>query len=265
MSKERLAKNIRRATTPSGKLTPSGVGKMNIAYTPTPGLLSQEDQMYNERRAKTKRMLDNISEMLGLGVSVGDAISQRKQEKEALALRDKIKQPVFSPRGRNEALARELRDVDMRRLNPYGVVAPMADQINLGYQQDLARAQNLSGGQASTAGALGQAAALRRDANLGALGQAAQGALSQEDARALQISQAMAEDDANRDYMNMYRYQIDSNRALQEGQAVGEAISSSRLRKLQARNDAWLGLLTSPMFDVNTYEKMIKNSLTSRG
>lgn len=265
MSKERLAKNIKRATTPSSKLTPSGAGKMNVAYTPTSGLMSSEDELYNTKRAKTDAMLKNIASMLGLAGDVGGLMSQSKQEKEALALRDKIKQPVFSPRGRNEALARELRDVDARRLNPYGAVAPVADQINLGYQQDLARAQNLSGGQASTAGALGQAAALRRDANLGALGQAAQGALSQEDARALQISQAMSADDQNRDMLNMYRYQIDSNRAMQEGQAVGEAISSSRLRKLQARNDAWLGLLTSPMFDVNTYEKMIKNSLTSIG
>lgn len=228
------------------------------------GMMSQEDELYNQRRAKTQALLGNLAKTLGLGVAVGDAMGQSKQLREAESLRDKIQQPVFSPRGRNDALARELRDVDLRRLNPYGVVAPVADQINLGYQQDLARGQQISGGQAATMGSLGQASALRRDANLGTLAQAAQGALSQEDARALQIAQAQAEDDANRDYLNMYRYQIDSSRAMQEGQAVGEAISSSRLRKLQSRNDAWLSLLTSPAFDVNTYERMIKGSLTGR-
>lgn len=243
------------------KVSPSWQSTADFKYNPSSNV---EADPYLAARAKGLKTIENIQAGLGLGQSVFDFFQQRKEEREAQALKDKIVEPRYSTRSRSPELARELRDVDARRLNPYGMVSPLADQINLGYQQDLARGQAVSGGQASTAAALGQAAALNRDAKLSVLGRAASEALGSQDQRALQLSSALADDASNRDYLNFAKYQTDTGRMLQEGTAVGEAIASAKLRKLQARNDAWVSLLSSPVFDINTYENMLKKSMLNR-
>lgn len=214
----------------------------------------------NARRAQTIKNLNQLSQALGIGLNLGDMFAASRDRRRSENLRDQIQEPSFSVRGQNRGLLRELRDAETRRLNPYGQVAPVQDQINLGYQQDLAQAQGVSGGQASTMGALGGAASLRRDRNLGQLANAAAGAVGQQDQRVSNLLQQQVADDSNRDYLGLFKYQTDNNRAIQEGSAVGSAIASSRLREIQSRNNMLNNLLSSDVFDVNTYSNMIRNN-----
>jgi hypothetical protein len=214
----------------------------------------------NARRAQTIKNLNQLSQAVGIGLNLGDMFAASRDRRRSENLRDQIQEPSFAIRGQNRGLLRELRDAETRRINPYGQVAPVQDQINLGYQQDLAQAQGVSGGQASTMGALGGAASLRRDRNLGQLANAAAGAVGQQDQRVSNLLQQQVADDSNRDYLGLFKYQTDNNRAIQEGSAVGSAIASSRLREIQSRNNMLNNLLSSDVFDVNTYSNMIRNN-----
>ncbi len=230
------------------------------------GIQSSPDSGNEEliRRAKLQKTLNNISAIGNLAINLGDMFAARRDVNKAENLRDNITTPSYAVRGQNKGLLRELRDAETKRINPYGIVAPVQDQINLGFNQDISTAQSASGGQASTFGSLAGASALRRDKNLNTLGQVAAGAVGTQDARIAGLLSNQIQDDSNRDYLSLFKYQQDQDRSLQEGFAVGDAIASSRLRKIQSRNDLLNNLITSPVFDVNSYKDILRTSLTSR-
>lgn len=216
------------------------------------------------RREKLNYFLQDAQDVVGPLVSVFDFLEQRREEKQAFNIADRsMRQAPSAPavRGENRILSNLIRNSQIAYSNPQQMIQPYMDQVNLGYQQDLAQAQQLSGGQAGNAVGLSQAASIRRNrANQEGMrmssdifreGLATTGAL---------VGQQM-QDDTWRDQQNIELYRIANanNQELQRQAGVG--LASSRARSLQARNNMLDSMLNSPVFDVDTYMGYTRNNL----
>lgn len=228
---------------------------------------SSSDKDESARLAKTENLkyfLDDAKAVVGPLVGVFDYIQQQRERKQAMrvadeSMRQQPKQPGV--RGENRTLSNLIRDASIAYSNPSQMVQPYLDQVNLGYQQDLARNREASGGQASVMGGMDQAAAIRRNRDAAQIapmmsdvykqGVELQGGL---------VGQQM-QDDTWRDQQNIDLYKTDSlfNRQFQE--QAGQALASSRAREIQSRNNVLDQLLDSPVFDVNTYMNNNRNNL----
>lgn len=216
------------------------------------------------RREKLNYFLQDAQDVVGPLVSVFDFIEQRREEKQAFRAADRsMRQAPSAPavRGENRILSNLIRNSQIAYSNPQQMIQPYMDQVNLGYQQDLAQAQQLAGGQAGNLAGMSQAAAIRRNrANQEGMrmssdifreGLATTGAL---------VGQQM-QDDTWRDQQNIELYRIANANNQELQRQAGAGLASSRTRSLQARNNMLDSMLNSPVFDVDTYMGYTRNNL----
>lgn len=216
------------------------------------------------RREKLNYFLQDAKDTIGPLMGVFDFIEQRRQEKQAGRVADRAMLNAPSAptvRGENRILSNLINQSQVAYSNPAQMIQPYMDQVNLGYQQDINQAQELSGGQAGTAMGLGQAASIRRNqANLQTAPM-----LSEIYKQGLETTGALVgqqmQDDTWRDQQNIDLYKT-ANQNNQELQRVaGQGLAASRLRSIQARNNMLDQLLSSPVFDVNTYMNQNREEL----
>ena len=222
------------------------------------------NQEYLDRRFRTKNFLEDFKSVLGPVKSVIDNIYAAKEEQRARNLADRSMREapsIAGVRGRNRTISNFLREANIARSNPMQRLQPVSDQINVAYNQDIQRANELSGGQAGVATGLGQAAVLRRDEANRGLGTMASDVYNEGFNNAVNVAQIQAQDDASRDamYQSQSRYLIDNNR--EDQRVAGQALAYSTARKLQARNNMYASLIDSPIFDVDTYMNLTKENL----
>lgn len=219
-----------------------------------------------DRQEKLNYFLQDFKGTLGPLIDVVNFVEQRKQSKDASRIADEsIRQAPTAPsvRGENRMLSNLIRNSQIAYSNPQQFLQPYADQTNLAYNQDIARAQELSGGQSGTALGLGQAAAIRRDqSNLSTAPMASKIAQEGIGVTGALIGQQM-QDDTWRDQQNidLYKTANANNQELQRQAGLGLAMS--RAREIQARNNALDSMLNSPVFDVNTYMNYTRDNLVN--
>lgn len=226
-----------------------------LANTPSTDLAKRESLNY---------FLNDAKEAIAPIRGVFDLIQQNRELKQARNIADRSMIDAPSPpsvRGENRILSNLIMNSQVAYSNPAQMIQPYMDQVNLGYQQDLAQAQEMSGGQAGVAAGLGQAAAIRRNqANL-----ATAPMLSDIYKQGLETTGALVgqqmQDDTWRDQQNIdiYKTLNTNNQELQRQAGLG--LAASRARAIQARNNMWDSLLNSPVFDVNTYMNQTRESL----
>lgn len=231
--------------------------EQRIAGTPSTDLARRESLNY---------FLQDAKSALGPLADVLNFIEQRREEKTARGVADRSMLNAPTPpsvRGENRMLSNLIMNSQVAYSNPAQMIQPYMDQVNLGYQQDLAQAQELSGGQAGTAMGLGQAASIRRNqANL-----ATAPMLSDIYRQGIETTGALVgqqmQDDTWRDQqtIDLYRIANQNNQDLQ--QQAGMGLAASRMRSIQARNNMLDSLLNSPVFDVNTYMTQTRQNLVN--
>ena len=234
------------------------------------GFLSRQvnsDNGQSEFLARQERLnyfLNDFKGILGPITDAVDMIQARRDERFAERLADRsmrTQAPVPMVRGENRILSNLIRESELARANPMQQIQPMIDQTNLGYQQDLARAREMSGGQAGVASGLGQAASIRRDSQNQQIGRMAGDLYDQGIGRTAGLVGQQMSDDTWRDQQNIDIFRLREQRNLAEQQAAGMGLAMSRSRSLQARNNFLNGLLDSPVFDANTYMNFVRDNV----
>ena len=216
------------------------------------------------RRENLNNFLNDFKDVLGPIRDTIGFIEARKDEKRAQRLVDQsLRETPTAPlvRGENRILSNLIRNSQIAYSNPQQFIQPYMDQINLGYQQDLARGQEMAGGQAGNAMALSQAAAIRRNqaAQQGA-GMAADVFREGLSTTGALVGQQM-QDDTWRDQQNIDLYKTALNTNLEFQRQAGLGLAMSRQRSIQQRNNMIDGILNSPAFDVDTYMTYTRNNL----
>ena len=237
---------------------------ISVDESKLPSATTPANQEYLDKRFKVKNFLEDFKSTLGPIMSVIDHISAAKETKEAGRLVDRSlrESPAMpSVRGRNRLISNLIRESNIARSNPMRFVQPYVDQTNVGYNQDIQQARELSGGQAGVATGLGQAAALRRDEASKEAGLMGAEIYNQGLDRTSNLAQLQLQDEASRDALNLERSQYLINNNRQDQIAAGRALSSSRARQYQTRNNMYASLLDSPIFDVDTYMNLTKQNL----
>lgn len=241
-----------------------------FVQTGNDGFLSRyvnSEQGQSDSLARQERLnyfLNDFKGILGPITDAVDMIQARRDERFAERLADRsmrTQAPVPMVRGENRILSNLIRESELARANPMQQLQPMIDQTNLGYQQDLARAREMSGGQAGVAAGLGQAASIRRDAQNQNIGRMAGDLYEQGIGRTAGLVGQQMGDDTWRDQQNIDIFRLREQRNMAEQQAAGMGLAMSRTRSLQARNNFLNGLLDSPVFDANTYMNFVRDNV----
>jgi len=240
------------------------------------GLVSKSFNLENPNNQKTDFLsereklfsfIGKFKDSLGMLTPVLDQIQASRDERAANRFVDEsIRRTPNAPtvRGENRILSNLIRESEIARTNPGRFTQPLEDQVNLGYQQDLARSREYSGGQAGSMIGLSQGAALRRDEGSRGVAQMAGELYNQGLGRTAELTGRQMQDDIWRDQQGIDIFRQRDQRNQAEQIAAGSGLAQTRMRGLQARNNFYDSLLDSPVFDVDNYSSFIRKSLTEQ-
>lgn len=138
------------------------------ALRSTPEGQKQLKESIAERR--TQRYIKRYTPFFNAMLAGADIATSLKQVRESKDLLRNLNRPSMpSIPGIDPALDSSIRDAQRGTMDAARAVAPMRQDLEDQYNKDIALAKSIGGGQASTVGALGQVASLRRARGIGSM------------------------------------------------------------------------------------------------
>jgi len=201
------------------------------------------------------------------GADLASSVSQVRNSNRAINSLVRPEAPTIP--GIDPALDNAIRGAEVGTMDAARAVAPARQAIQDGFNQDLAQASIIGQGQASTTGALGQVAALRRNRAIGNLSPQIDSIRAREQSRLDSlIGRRMSQN--NQNFQNRFRqHQLDLSQFNLDSQAAGNLGSVGRLNRRNAMNSlmsAAPGVIarSNPRFNdrFSDYEMQLNNSLT---
>ena len=168
------------------------------------------------------------------GADLASSVSQVRNSNRAINSLVRPEAPTIP--GIDPALDNAIRGAEVGTMDAARAVAPARQAIQDGFNQDLAQASIIGQGQASTTGALGQVAALRRNRAIGNLSPQIDSIRAREQSRLDSlIGRRMSQN--NQNFQNRFRqHQLDLGQFNLDSQAAGNLGSVGRLNRRNAIN-----------------------------